>query len=445
MLVSQISKDLNEIFKELIGTYNPETNEGIPLYEEDLSNFIDVGRKIEATTEWGDNFDHYIGKLIDRIGKTIIVDKSYESTGPDLAVDAVEYGAIIQKVRIKDIDFEDNPSWALIAGESYDYFDFKPVEMSQTFFSGKTTFNMEWSWAGKQLKEAVTNFSTLMAIYAAIENRIKTKAKIATDGMKMRLVNAGNAENLAAGKNVINFTEEFINNTGNTSVRSAVALTNQDYIRNMTVTLKKWKKFLEMPTKLFNLQGELNWTQKDLMMVGLIDIEAACEAYLEADAFHNDFVKMPQYTPIAAWQGITEGLSLDLRSSINVVTPESEQNIMYSGIVFTMFDKTGKVVWNEDPEQNTAPFNPKGKFINYYYSYDCNYMLDTAENCITFVISDYAIVHEEPADWGTGDYYTLNSSTGEYDKITFTTGTDDAVVPAFGDQVVYRYLFEDVE
>ena len=37
-----------------------------------------------------------------------------------------------------------------------------------------------------------------------------------------------------------------------------------------------------MPTKLFNLQGELNWTQRDLMMVGLVDIQAAVEAYLES-------------------------------------------------------------------------------------------------------------------------------------------------------------------
>lgn len=444
MLVSQIASDLNYVFEELIGTYDPETDTGIPLYKEDLSNFIDVGRKIEATTEWGNNFDHYIGRLIDRIGKTIIVDKTYESTGPDLAVDAVEYGAIIQKVRVQDIDFEENPAWKLVPGESYDYFTFKPVELSQTFFSGKTTFNMEWSWVTKQLKGSITNFSELMAIYAAIQNRIRTKAKIATDGMKMRLVNGGNAENIAAGKNVINFTAEYIKNTGRYDVRSAVALTNKEYIRNMTVTLKKWKKFMEMPTKMFNLQGELNWTQRDLMMVGLVDIEAAVESYLESDTFHNDFVKMPGYSQIAAWQGITEGLDLDLRSSINVVTPETEKTIMYSGIVFTMFDKTGKVVWNEDPEETTAPFNPKGKFTNYYYSYDCNYMLDTAENCITFVISDYDIVTEEPADWGTGDYYTLNSETGEYDKITFTT-EDDAVVPAFNSQVVYKYLFENVD
>lgn len=436
MKVSQIASDLNIIFDELIGDYNPEDGTGIPLYKEDLSNFIDVGRKIEATTEWGENFDKYINKLVDRIGKTIIVDKQYESTGPDLAVDAVEYGAIIQKVRIQDINdgsddpqnFVDNEAWQLVPGESYDYFTFKPVEMSQTFFSGKTTFNMEWSWATKQLKSAVTNFQTLMSIYAAIENRIKTKAKIATDGMKMRLVNAGNAENLAAGKNVVNLLEEYQNATGDLTLKSEHAFANPEFWRSTYVVLKKYTYFMRMATKMFNLQEELNWTQNNLMLVGLVDVEAGMGAYLEADTFHNEFVKLPGYSTVGAWQGLTEGLDFDLRSSINVETPESEQHIMYSGIVFTMFDKSGKVVWNEDPEYEVAPHNPKGKFTNYYYSYDCNYMLDTAENCVTFVLSDYAIVKEEPADFSSGNYYTLNPTTGEYDLISGTEWDEAGVV-----------------
>lgn len=431
MKVFQIAETLNDIFSELIGDYNEETGEGIPSYKEDLSNFIDVGRKIEATTEWGDNFDKYVSKLIDRIGKTVIVDKNYESNGPDLAVDAVEYGAIIQKVRIQDIDFEDNEAWQLEAGKSYDYFTFKPVEMSQTFFSGKTTFNMEWSWVSKQLKGSVTNLQTFLSIFAAIENRIRTKAKIATDGMKMRLVNAGNGENIAAGRNVINLLEEYQKNTGDTTLRPEHALSSPEFLRSTFVTLKKYKKFMAMASKMFNLQGELNWTQDNLVMIGLIDLEAALEAYLEADTFHNEFVSFKGYNSVGAWQAIADGLEFDLRSSINIVTPESEKSVAYSGIVFTMFDKSGKVVWNEDPEYEVAPHNPAGKFTNYFYSYDCNYMLDTAENCVTFVISDYAVVRNEPDDFGTGEYYNL-SETGEYER-TSTTNWEDA-------GVVYRKL-----
>ena len=82
-----------------------------------------------------------------------------------------------------------------------------------------------------------------------------------------------------------------------------------------------------------------------------------------------------------------------------------------------MFDSSGITIWNEEPELNTAPFNPKGKFINYYYSYDCNYYYDSYENSMTFYISKYSPVTEEPADYDPDDYSVLDGEGG-YTSIT---------------------------
>ena len=50
MKVQQMAADLNEIYKEIIGTWtmeDPTTHEQVPaLYKEDLSNFIDMSRRI---------------------------------------------------------------------------------------------------------------------------------------------------------------------------------------------------------------------------------------------------------------------------------------------------------------------------------------------------------------------------------------------------------------
>ena len=156
MKVTQMAATLNEVFKEIIGTFEPDENGNLPLYKEDLSNFVDMGRKIEATTEWGENYDHYVGKLIDRIGYTMIIDKELTDDGIKIESNRYEYGAFLQKIRIKDIDFTDNEVWKLQKGQSYEYFDFKPVDMEATYFSDKTTFGVEWSWVAKVLKEEET-------------------------------------------------------------------------------------------------------------------------------------------------------------------------------------------------------------------------------------------------------------------------------------------------
>lgn len=427
MKVSQIAEDLNIIFKEVIGTFEPDENGDLPLYKEDLSNFVDMGLKItkEAqNVDWDNNFDHYVGKLIDRIGYTIIVDKYLGDDGINIESNRYEYGAYLQKIRIKDIDFTDNEVWKLQKGEKYDYTEFNPVDMEATYFANKTTFGVEWSWVGKVLKESLTDLNKLMQLYAAIENRIMKKVRLMTREMKKRLINNMNGCNIKYGRQV-NLLEEYITATGDSTITAATALTNKEFLLHTAMRLKMYKGFIADPTELLNSESELNWTPNDnFRMIALTDLDAALTAYLYSSTYHEEFVKLDGYSTISNWQGVTKGFPFDIRSSINVETTipngatrvEAKDNIATSGIVAVMFDKEAVTIWNEEPEMYTAPFNPKGKFINYFYSYDCNYYYDPAENSITFVISDYSPVTEEPADWGTGTYYTLNE--GEYEAIS---------------------------
>lgn len=431
---------LNNVFGEVIGMGSwvdsdgnpvPEGTEGatqVPSFKEDLSNFVDVGRSIVATTEWGNNFDRYVGKLIDQIGKIVVEDKSYESQLPKLEVDSFEYGAILEKIRVGEIEFEENPAWNLQEGQSYEYTDYKPVDMDAKFFSNKTSFMMHWSWLTKQLKTAFDSKSTMMKLFSAIENKIRVKKQITTDNIKLRLINAINAENIAKG-NVVNLLEEYRTATGNTTLTSDVALTNKEFLQHTNLVLKKYAKFMGVPSKFMNNEEVLNWTNaKSLKMVAICDLDAAMETYLYSGTYHDNFVKFDGYSSIANWQALTPDLSFENRSAINVaLATDNTKQVQQSGIVFTMFDKNGAVVYNEQDETDQAPFNPVGKFINYYYSYDCSYMLDLGENSVTFIISDYSPIHEEPADWGTGTYYYVDED-GDYTAVESTDDFDDFAV-----------------
>lgn len=422
MKVTQMANTLNIVFKEIIGTFTPEDPDAeLPLYKEDLSNFVDMGRKIESTTEWGTNYDKYVGKLIDRIGYTLIVDKELTDDGIKIESDRYEYGAFLQKIRIKDIDFVNNEVWDLQPGQSYEYFDFKPVDMEATYFSDKTTFGVEWSWVSKVLKESLTDLAAMTRLYAAIENRIMKKIRLTTKEMKKRLINNVNGCNIAHHR-VINLLDEYITATGDTTIQAETALTNTEFLKYSVMRLKMYKKFFNEPTTLMNNEGELNWTpSSDFRMVALTDLDAALTAYLYSSTYHDEFVKLDGYATVANWQGIAEGFSFDVRSSINITTTEGN-DIAFTGIVATMFDREGITIWNEDPELDTAPYNPKGKFVNYYYSYDCNYYYDSYENSLTFVISNYSVLTEQPDDLAldSTNYYVLDGDGG---YVTVATAT----------------------
>lgn len=425
MKVTQMADTLNIVFKEIIGTFEPDPDTGeLPLYKEDLSNFVDMGKRITETSLWGDNFDKYWGTLIDRIGYTLIVDKELTDDGIKIESNKYEYGAFLQKIRIKDIDFTENAVWSLEKGQSYEYFDFKPVGFDAQYFSDKTTFGVEWSWVAKLLKEAIEDLAKMTQLYAAIENRIMKKIKLTTKEMKKRLINNVNGCNITHGR-IVNLLEEYKDATG-VSLTADHALTNPEFLKHTVMRLKMYKKFLGEPTTLLNNEGELNWTPDSYFrMVAITDLDAALTAYLYSSTYHDEFVKLDGYASVANWQGETKGFPFDVRSSINIRTTEGK-DIAYTGIVAVMFDKEGITIWNEDPEMNVAPFNPKGKFVNYYYSYDCNYYYDSFENSITFVISDYSPITAEPADYSESGYYVLNGD-GEY--ITIAAARTAELIP----------------
>lgn len=434
MKVSQIASDLNTIFEEIIGTWTDPDGNAL-LYKEDLSNFIDMGRKIEESTEWGKNFDHYVGKLIDRIGKTIIVDKALSDDGIDIVNDRYEYGALLQKIRIKDIDFTRNEVWDLQAGQDYDYFTFNPVDMEAHYFSDKTTFGAEWSWVGKVLKESLSDLNALTRLYAAIENRIMKKVQICTRAMKKRLINNMNACNILNGR-YVNLIEEYRNFTQDTTVDSSNCLNNRAFLEHVVMVMKLYKSFMGEPTTLLNNEGELNWTNKsDFRMILIKDMEAVLTTYLYSDTFNQEFVHLDGYTTVPDWQGNVTDFPFDVRSAICATTtlPHSTstpstpvyKTLGIKGIVGCMFDRNGLSIYNEEPEMATAPYNPKGKFINYFYSYDCNYYYDDYEPSVTFVISDYKPVLDDPgADYDPDNYYVLNYQ-GEYVTITASATAPD--------------------
>ena len=433
MKVTQMAETLNEVYKEIIGTWTDE--QGNPeLFKEDLSNFIDIGKRIIDTTDYQNNYDKYVGKLIDRIGYTLIVDKEMKDDGINIESNRYEYGAMLQKIRIGDVDFVDNEVWKLQKNQSYEYFDFKPVDMKATYFSDKTAFGVEWSWVAKVLKGAMESVEKMTQLYAAIENRIMKKVKLTTREMKKRLVANLNGMNIASAR-AINLIAEYKKDTGNL-ISADTALTNADFLKYVVMTLKKYKSFISDPTAILNPQNELNWTpDSNFRMVAITDLDAALTAYLYSGTYHEEFVKLSGYSTVSNWQGTIPAFPFDVRSAINIETtgmpaPDTEDaehpvgqditvfktDINMSGILCTMFDSQGITIWNEDPELATAPYNPKGKFINYYYSYDCNYYYDSFENSLTFYISDCDLVTDatQPSDWTNEDnpYVMLDGKGG---------------------------------
>jgi hypothetical protein len=387
MKANQIATMLNTIFSEVIGESAPVA--------EDLSNIVDVGRTITSSTQWGDNFDKYVGKIIDKVGRTIFVDRPYEADDLGLGREAWDYGSVMEKIRVDVGDYVDNKSWQLTdspAPSFSDLFAFdSPAEVEAKYFNMKDTFRLKICLPRNQMESAFTSAANMQRFIGAIENRIRTKREVAREALAYRTENNLIASKMQYGMNVVNLLSEYKAASGDATITAATALENADFLRYCVRRFKTDKKLLARFSGNYNVEGYGTFTPADrLKIFALTDFATAVETVLRSNTYHDAFVALDGYREVPYWQGRGLGASFADRSTIYAYPALREATSVLqnqSGIVFVMQDYDAAMIANEDIPVDSI-YNPEGRFYKYWYGCDCSYYNDLAENVIVYVIAD---------------------------------------------------------
>lgn len=388
MKVSQISTMLNTVFSEIIGES--------ALVAEDLGNIVDVGRTITSSTQWGDNFDKYVGKIIDKVGRSIYVDRPYDGDDLGLTREAWDYGSVLEKVRVEVGDYVDNKSWQLTDSPAPSFSDVfaydSPAEVDAKYFNQKDTLRLKICLVRNQMESAFTSAANMQRFIGAIENRIRTKREIAAEALAYRTENNLIAAKLQYGLNVVNLLTEYKAASGDSTTTAATALENPDFLRYCVRRFKTDKKLLAKFSGKYNVENYGTFTPPSRLKVyALTDFATAVETVLRSNTYHDDFVTLDGYREVPYWQGSGDGEdTFEARSTVYAypamenATPTLQNQ---SGVVFVMQDEDAAMICNEELPVDVI-YNPEGRFYKYWYGLDCSYYNDLAENVIVYVIAD---------------------------------------------------------
>lgn len=391
MKVKQISTMLNDVFGEILG-------EG--LVAENLSNIVSVGTVITSSSTFGDNFENYAGAIVDKVGKTVFADRVYRAKDLGIWRDSWEYGSVLEKIRCDVGDYEDNCEWDLtkagqtgldynenIANHIEEMFKFYPANTQAKYFNDKVTFKTVISITRKQLKSAFDSASAMARFIGMIENRIMSKMEIAKDQLQRRaLVNliAHNVKRGAGSAKVVDLKAAFEAAGGATIANFNAALKDPDFLRFTAKRMTMDRQFMSEPSKVYNNGTFYTHTPvEDSRLIVLADLDAGLKFNLYGDTYNEEFVKLDNYKTLPFWQGTSNTMGVDVRSTIKVVDTDAD-SVTQSGIIGVLFDKDAVAACNEDPEVRSQ-YNADGNFTNYFYTYDCSYYNDFDENSIVYV------------------------------------------------------------
>ena len=396
MEVKQIYTLINSVSGEVLGRTDIVT--------EDLTGIVDLGKEVFNQSA----VDNYVKSLVNHIGKVIFVNRPYAGKVPSVLMDAWEFGSVLEKISADVPEAEENDTWNLTDGQSYDQDVFHKPTVTAKFFNSKVTFEVPVSITERQVKESFSNAAQLNGfismIYAAVEKSMTIKA----DALIMRTINNMIAETVLAdaqafgataagdmaGANLssastarcVNLLKLYNDKTGaSTKLTAAKAITDPDFIRFASYVMGTYADRLQSISTVFNVGGKERFTPKDMLHVVLLsDFAKAAQTYLYSDTFNRGDVLLPQAETVPFWQG--SGQNYEFASTGNINIKESGgKAVEISGVLGVMFDRDALGVCNLD-RRVTTNYNAKAEFFNNYYKFDAGYFNDTNENFVVFFI-----------------------------------------------------------
>ena len=391
MKVEQIHVLINSITGELLGKKD--------VLQEDLSNVVEVGTELFDIT----SVDNYVKTLVNKVGKTLFVNRAYSGNIPSVLMDSWEFGSVLEKIQADIPQATENESWDLTNGASYDVNVFYKPSVSAKFFNKKVTFEVPMSFTELQVKESFTSANQLNGFLSMLYNAVENSMTIKIDSLIMRTINNMIAEtiykDIPLGEN-----ETYSNHTGIKAVNllkqyndlhgkpltKEVALSDEGFIKYSTYVINLYVDRLSKISTLFNVGEKERFTPKDkLNIVMLSDFKASSDVYVQASTFNKELVELPKADTIPYWQGSGKNYDLTDISSINVkLTKDGVKNriVNVDGILAVMFDRDSLGVTNLD-RRVTTNYNAKAEFFNNYYKFDAGYFNDLNENFVVFFMA----------------------------------------------------------
>ena len=396
MEVKQIYTLINSVSSEVLGKTD--------IVAEDLTGIVDLGTEVFNQNA----VDNYVKSLVNHIGKVIFVNRPYAGKVPSVLMDAWEFGSVLEKISADVPEAEENSTWDLTDGQSYDQDVFHKPTVTAKFFNSKVTFEVPVSITERQVKESFSNAAQLNGfismIYAAVEKSMTIKA----DALIMRTINNMIAETVLADAQAfgataagdmagadlssastarcVNLLKLYNDKTGaSTKLTAAKAITDPDFIRFASYVMGTYADRLQSISTVFNVGGKERFTPKDMLHVVLLsDFAKAAQTYLYSDTFNRGDVLLPQAETVPFWQG--SGQNYEFASTGNINIKESGgKAVEISGVLGVMFDRDALGVCNLD-RRVTTNYNAKAEFFNNYYKFDAGYFNDTNENFVVFFV-----------------------------------------------------------
>lgn len=370
MAVKQIYDIVNSVNKQTMGLTD--------LTVVDEQGLISLGQTVLTTNGLADT---WLNSLAQRIGRTIISFREYKSKYSDMVLDSMQWGNIVQKIKVSMPEATEDESYSLVDGESVDMYKVANPKVKQTFFTSETPYQFYVTVKRNQLEEAFTSEGAMNGFIGAIYGEVQNAIELSLESLARNCINNFIGEKFKSQK-TINLLAMYNTETGKTLTVNT-CLHDKEFLAYCVSRINLYSKYMENMSTEYNDGTQTRHTPKSLQHLRVLeDFESRLETVVQYQAFRDNYVKLNNYHTTSFWQSIKKP------NEINVNLASDGKPAHYTGIVAVLYDRDALGLYKKDSWNSTTPFNSAGGYYNTYYHHKELYFNDLSENFIVFVIAN---------------------------------------------------------
>ena len=351
----------------------------------DTKNLVSLGSVVLSSST---NTEAFLNTLAQRIGRTIFRYRMYNNKFKDLIVSDMQWGAILQKVRIEMPSAVSDPVYDLVDGESVDMFTVAKPKAHQKLFVTRTPYMFQVTIQRETLREAFLSPDAMGAFISLIFGEVQNAIELSLENLGRLTLSVCMSETADSGnRQRINLVTEY--NTeyeleGDDALTATTALHNDQFLRWAIMRINHTIDNMQDMSVLY-CDGTLpTFTPKEDMRIKVLSgFQRRLETVVEYAAFHDQFTSIDgAYSTVNFWQSEQTPSSIDI-----LVRASMGDEVQINNIVACIYDRDACGIYQIDETVATSPLNSKALYYNQHYHLKQGRFVDTSENCVIFTLN----------------------------------------------------------
>lgn len=386
LTANQIYTIVNEVAQQAMGSKT--------MAVVDNAGLVALGNTVLGSNETKNNF---INALTDRIGRTIVSFRAYHSHFPDFERDSIEWGNILQKLKVAMPDAESDDSFNLQDGESVDQYKINKPKVNQLLFTNEAPWQTHITVHLDELEKAFVDSSAMGAFISGMFGEVQNRIELAMENLSIDCVNNYMAELIKRKTErparVINLVTEFNADT-NSEISPENAITDPMFLEYVVRRINKISSTMEyMTAGMYNdtayaggdTQNGIysrHTPKSEQRLLLYIDLVNSLKTNVNSKAFNMKEVAIDiPFQTVPFWQ------SLKTPDGINIQPASGGTAISGAGVMGILFDREAMGTFKNKYTSLTSPINAAGKYYNVFYHMITMYYNDLTENAVVFLLA----------------------------------------------------------